>query len=88
MNITSTRLEQVMRFSTKGSLRDGTIENGCLGLDTHLEMEADESPERIRELLRMGEKSCYTMQALTAPVPVRTFAKLNGVSLQLDSRDA
>ena len=47
-------------------------------------MESDEPPELIRELLRMGEQMCYTMQSLLNSIPVRTYAKLNGENLELD----
>lgn len=76
-----------MRFYTKGSIKDGTVENGCLGLETHVEVESGESPERIRELIRMGERTCYTMQSLLNPVPIQTYAKLNGADLRLDEAD-
>jgi hypothetical protein len=73
-----------MRFYTKGSVKDGTVENGCLALETHLDVESDEPPERIRELIRMGERTCYTVQSLVNQVPVRTYAKLNGEDLRLE----
>ena len=73
-----------MRFLQKGSMEDGTVENGCLGLATHVDVESDEPPERIRELIRVGERACYTMQSLMNPVPVRTHVKLNGEDLELD----
>jgi hypothetical protein len=76
-----------MRFFTKGSIRDGTVENGCLGLETHVDVDSDEPPERIRKLIQMGERMCYTMQSLMNPIPVRTYAKLKGKDLQLDETD-
>ncbi len=60
------------------------MENGCLGLETHVDVESDEPRERIRELVRMGERMCYTMQSLMNPVPVRTYARLNGEDLKVD----
>ena len=39
-----------MHFYTKGSIREKTVENGCLGLETHVDVTSDEPPERMREL--------------------------------------
>lgn len=83
MSVRDTRLEQVVRFSTKGSMRDGTVENRCLGLETHVDVESDEPPERISKLIQAGERACYTLQALTHPVEARTHVKLNGQDLPI-----
>ena len=55
MEVKETRLEQVMHFYTKESIRARTVKNGCLGLETHVAVTSEESPERIRELIRMSE---------------------------------
>ncbi len=66
-------------------MKDGTKEGKCLGLETHLEVDSDEPPERIRELIRVGKQMCYTERALINPVPVQTYARLNGEDIfQLD----
>jgi hypothetical protein len=83
MEVKETRLEQVMHFYTKGSIRARTVENGCLGLETHVAVISDESPERIRELIRMGERMCYTVQSLSEEMVFRTCASLNGEELSL-----
>jgi len=87
LKIEDVRLEQVVRFSQKGSMKDGTAESGCLALETHLDVDSDEPPERIRELVRMGERTCFTVQALMNPIPVRTHVKLKGEDLRLDEDD-
>ncbi len=87
MDIRGTRLEQVVRFSQRGSMKGGTAESGGLSLDMHVYVDSDEPSERIRELIRMGERTCYTVQSLMKPIPVRTYAKLNGEDLQLDDDD-
>ena len=88
MDIKGTRLEQVVRFLQTGSMKDGTAESRCLGLETYVHVDSEEPPERIRELIRMGERTCYTMQSLMDPVPVRTYARLNGEDLPLNETDA
>ena len=77
-------MEQVMHFYTKGSIREKTVENGGLGLETHVDVTSDEPPERIRELIRMGERMCYTVQSLSDGMVFRTRASLNGEDLLLE----
>jgi hypothetical protein len=83
IEVKETRLEQVMHFYTKGSIREKTVENGCLGLETHVDVTSDEPPEHIRELIRMGERMCYTVQSLSDGMVFRTRASLNGEDLLL-----
>ena len=73
-----------MRFFQKGSMKDGTAQSGVLGLETYVHIDSDEPPKRIRELIRVGEQTCYTVQSLVNPVPVQTYIKLNGEALQLE----
>lgn len=69
-------------------MKDGTKVGRCLGLETHLDVESDEPPEKIRELIRVGKQMCYTEQALINPVPVRTYTRLNGDYLELEEYNA
>ena len=68
----------------KGSALAGTMHGGSLGLETYIDVESDEPPERIREYIKMGEQTCFTLQSLVEPVPTQTYAKLNGNDLRLD----
>jgi hypothetical protein len=77
----------VTRFFMRGSALAGTMRGGALGLETHIAVESDEPPERIRQLIRMGEQTCFTLQSLIHPVPVQTHVKLNGQVLTLDTRE-
>ena len=83
LNLKSIRLKQVTRFFMKGSALQGTLRGGSLGLETHIEIESDEPPEKIRHLVRMGEQTCFTLQSLIHPVPVQTTVTLNGSPLAL-----
>jgi len=72
-----------MRNKSEGSVLQGTVQAACLGFETKLELESDEPPERIRQLLRNAEHGCFTMQALLAPVSFERSATLNGAALEL-----
>ena len=72
----------------KGSVRDHSLHGGAQGLETHIEIESDEPPERIQELLRMAEQTCFTLGAWTQAVPTSTTVDLNGAPLEIESRGA
>jgi len=78
------RVEQTTRFYRKGAIRPGTVESGCAGLETRIEIDSDEPPERIRELVRLAQASCFAHGAISNPVPVETSVRLNGDELSLD----
>jgi hypothetical protein len=72
----------------KGSVRDQSLHGGAKALETHVEIESDEAPGRIRELVRMAEQTCFTLGAWTQAVPTSTTVKLNGEPLEVESRGA
>jgi hypothetical protein len=84
LNVKSIRLKQITRFFMKGSALQGTLRGGALGLETHIEVESSEPAEKIRHLVKMGEQTCFTLQSLVNPVPVKTSATLNGERLPLE----
>lgn len=83
LNVKSIRLKQITRFFMKGSALQGTLRGGGLGLEHHIEIASSEPPEKIRHLIKMGEQTCFTVQSLIHPVPVKTSAALNGEPLAL-----
>lgn len=78
LSIQAMRIRQVTRFFMRGSALQGTLRGGPIGLDTHIEFDSDEPPEKIRHLVKMGEQTCFTLQSLINPVPIRTSVTLNG----------
>ncbi len=83
LNVQSIRLKQVTRFFMKGSALQGTLRGGAIGLETQIEVESSEPAEKIRHLIKMGEQTCFTLQSLVNPVPVKTSVALNGEPLVL-----
>lgn len=84
LDVKSIRLKQVTRFFMKGSALQGTMRGGALGLESQIEVESSEPPEKIRHLIKMGEQTCFTLQSLINPVPVKTSVTLNGKPLSLE----
>jgi len=79
------RVHVGMRNKQEGSVLQGTLRASCLGIETRLELESDEPPERIATLVRTAENGCYTLQALSAPVPLTHSVTLNGTPLTADA---
>ncbi len=78
------RVHVRMRNKQEGSVLQGTVRASCLGVETQLELESDEPPERVAALVRTAENGCFTLQALLAPVSVARAVTLNGAPLPVD----
>ena len=49
-----------MRNKTEGSVLKGNVKATCLGFETRVELESDDSPERIAALIKNAENGCFT----------------------------
>ena len=79
------RIWQETRFSMEGSAIAGSLAGKGVEVVTHVEIDSDEPEEVIREMLRVGENSCFVLQSVIQPVPSTITAKLNGAPLPLGS---
>ena len=78
IQVNKARVHVTMRNKSEGSVLKGTVKATCLGVETRVELESDESAERIAALIKNAENGCFTMQALLEPVPFTTSVSLNG----------
>jgi len=78
VTVSKARVHVSMRNRQEGSVLQGTVKTSCLGIETRLELESDEPPERVAALVRNAENGCFTMQALLTPVPFTRAVTLNG----------
>lgn len=74
-------LRQTARFYRDGSALAGTIVGGPVGLETDVDVQSGEPPERIRRLVDMAEASCFALQSLIQNVDVTASFTLNGAPL-------
>jgi len=81
ISVDKARVHVAMRNKTEGSVLKGNVKATCLGIETRVELELDESAERIAALIKNAENGCFTMQALLEPVPFTTTVSLNGAPL-------
>ena len=72
-------------YSRQGAILAGDIQSTCDSIRTEVSLESDEPPEKVAQLLKLAEASCFTIAALRNPTPVELEVTLNGESLALDS---
>jgi organic hydroperoxide reductase OsmC/OhrA len=82
VTVNKARVHVTMRNKQEGSVLQGTVKATCLGIDTRVEIESHEAPERVAAMVRNAEHGCFTMQALLEPVRFTTAVSLNGLPLQ------
>lgn len=81
VSVDKARVHVTMRNKQEGSVLQGTVKASCLGIETRVELESGEPPERIAAMARNAENGCFTMQALLDPVRFTSAVSLNGSPL-------
>ena len=72
------RLKVTARYYREGSVLAGNAKTMCDSIKTELSLDSDEPPERVAQLIKMAEATCFTIAALRNPVPVALAATVNG----------
>jgi hypothetical protein len=65
-------------FHEHGSVLAGTAEGFCDSFEVEIEIESDEPPGVIGELIRLSRRMCFTEVALAGQTPVTVSSRLNG----------
>jgi len=66
------------RFKSEGSVLRETVQAQGLGFETRLELQSQETPEKVAAVVRNAENGCYVMQTILKPTPVERRFTLNG----------
>ncbi len=82
MKVDRARMQVTARYKVEGSVLNDTIQTEMTGVETRLELESPEPPEKIARLVRNAERGCFVMQGLIKPVPVTGITVLNGIPLE------
>lgn len=75
------RVSVEAKFREEGSVPDGTVQASTEEIHAHLEIESEEDPELVRELVRVSENGCWVLQSIQNPVSVATSLTVNGKRL-------
>jgi hypothetical protein len=81
IDVQNVRVKVTAQYRRAGSVLAGTASSGCDKVTTELTLESEEPPDRVAQLVRMSEASCYTIGALREPTPCELVVTLNGESL-------
>ena len=52
-------------------------------MQTHLEVESDDDPEKIRNVVRLAKKGCFAEQMVVRPTPLTSTISINGQPFEL-----
>jgi organic hydroperoxide reductase OsmC/OhrA len=81
VTVTNMRMRVTARFRVSGSVLNDTVEGAIVGVETTLELESPDPPERVAKVVRNAERGCFVSQALINPVRVKGTSLLNGQPL-------
>jgi hypothetical protein len=74
----SVLIKVTARYYREGSVLAGNATTVCDAIKTELTLDSDEPPERVAQLVKMAEATCFTLGALRNPAPVALEATVNG----------
>jgi len=78
MKVDKMRMHVTARYKVEGSVLNDTVQGEMVGVETRLELDSPEPPEKIARLVRNAERGCFVMQGLLKPVPIAGTTVLNG----------
>ena len=84
MSVTKASCKVRFRKFLGGSVLKGTVYNRWDGVDTHLSIECDAPPDRIRHLLRNAKAGCFAEGLITQSVPLNSTIDVNGELFDLE----
>jgi hypothetical protein len=84
MKVTKASCKVRFRKFLGGSVLKGTVYNRWDGVDTHLSIESDESPEKLAHLIRNAKNGCFAEGLITQPVPLNSTVEVNGKIMDIE----
>jgi len=81
--VAKARVRVVIHWYLEGSVIKGTVDSGCKEVQTHLEVESDDDPEKIRNVVRLAKKGCFAEQMVVRPTPLTSTIRINGRAFEL-----
>ena len=82
------RITITASYAREGSVIAGNARTRCDAIKTELSLDSDEPPERVAQLIKMAEATCFTLTALRSPSPVALEAVVNGQPFDPDKAGA
>jgi hypothetical protein len=77
------RIKVTAQYAREGAILAGTIRSWCQSIRTELSLDSDDPDERVRQLIRMAEASCYTLGTVRAVIPAELVVTVNGAPFEV-----
>ena len=84
MTVTNASCKVRFRKLLGGSVLKGTVFNRWDGVDTHLSIVCDASPDRIAHLLRNAKAGCFAEGLIVQQVPLNSTIDVNGKPFHIE----
>jgi len=81
--ITKAKVRVAIHWYLTGSVIKGTVDSGCKEVQTHLEVESADDPDKVRHVIRCAKQGCFAEQMVVKPVPLVSTIRINGEALEL-----
>ncbi len=81
MKVDRVRMRVTARYKVEGSVLNDTVRAEMVAVETRLELDSPEPPEKVARLVRNAENGCFVMQGLLRPVTITSATALNGKEL-------
>lgn len=82
-NISKAKVRVAIHWYLTGSVIKGTVDSGCKEVQTHLEVESTDDPDKVRHVVRCAKQGCFAEQMVVKPVPLVSTIRINGEAFEL-----
>jgi len=84
IGINSAKVHVEMDYYLKGSIMDGTVENGITEVRSYFDVESDHSTEDLMEVIQLAKKGCFAENLVKTAVPLKSICTLNGSEINIE----
>jgi hypothetical protein len=72
-------------WTSEGSVLAGTVTSTCHGIEVEIDLESEETPNRVAALVHNAPGGCYAEALVRQPVPITGGVKPNGDVLDYEA---
>jgi len=72
-----------MSYDTRGKQHLADVSPACQGVDYVFKIKSPSPTDKVKELVKMIEKGCHTINTLKEPIPVHGKLAHNGESIDI-----
>ena len=84
IGISSAKVHVEMDYYLKGSVMDGTVENGITEVRSYFNVQSDHSLEDLIEIIQLAKKGCFAESLVKTAVPLKSICTLNGSEVNIE----